>query len=370
MARGEVKNLLARLSSNLAERPSAAAPRPPLAAARAVWAMDHTEPATPRRWPVPLRAEHPRPGQRHATRLAAHGRRVRRAGRLHVGSPVSSIRAAAGTEVRQRLAFYRRGRSQLLERWKVFPLFSPPRTPEYNGSVEAGNGIMKVRATTRPPVRAAQGVGAAMIWRPRNGSPIMSFGLGANTARRGRGLGPAVANRAEERAAFGRLLADHREAVRLATNPLGRNPGPSGPGQSRSCGYPPRSRRARHPYFHPEVNYSTSYGSICCQNFVASTPNVALLPESNIGRNNVYWVFYADTTLMYRPAGVDSIYVSLQLVQWGFWGTAKYYAARRLVPGPAEVRNGNTFDTWWMHPAVATSDLPTSVGDQDYTIWG
>jgi len=30
-----------------------------------------------------------------------------------------------------------------LDRWQVLPLYSPPRTPEYNGSVEAGNGALK-----------------------------------------------------------------------------------------------------------------------------------------------------------------------------------------------------------------------------------
>jgi len=32
-----------------------------------------------------------------------------------------------------------------LDRWKVCHLFSPPYTPEYNGSVEAGNGALKTR---------------------------------------------------------------------------------------------------------------------------------------------------------------------------------------------------------------------------------
>ena len=29
---------------------------------------------------------------------------------------------------------------RFLDRWQVSPLYSPPRTPEYNGSIEAGNG--------------------------------------------------------------------------------------------------------------------------------------------------------------------------------------------------------------------------------------
>ena len=32
---------------------------------------------------------------------------------------------------------------RFLKQWQVWPLFSPPRTPEYNGSIEAGNGALK-----------------------------------------------------------------------------------------------------------------------------------------------------------------------------------------------------------------------------------
>jgi transposase InsO family protein len=34
---------------------------------------------------------------------------------------------------------------QLLETWQVAPLYSPPRTPSYNGAIEAANGAMKKR---------------------------------------------------------------------------------------------------------------------------------------------------------------------------------------------------------------------------------
>ena len=34
---------------------------------------------------------------------------------------------------------------RFLDRWDVRPLFSPPYTPEYNGSIEAGNGVLKSR---------------------------------------------------------------------------------------------------------------------------------------------------------------------------------------------------------------------------------
>jgi transposase InsO family protein len=34
---------------------------------------------------------------------------------------------------------------RFLDGWQVLPLFSPPYTPEYNGSIEAGNGALKTR---------------------------------------------------------------------------------------------------------------------------------------------------------------------------------------------------------------------------------
>ncbi len=34
---------------------------------------------------------------------------------------------------------------QFLDQWKVQPLFSPPYTPEYNRSIEAGNGALETR---------------------------------------------------------------------------------------------------------------------------------------------------------------------------------------------------------------------------------
>ncbi len=45
----------------------------------------------------------------------------------------------------------------VLDRWKVQPLFSLRYTPEYNGSIEAGNGALKTRPALRMkrPARAA-----------------------------------------------------------------------------------------------------------------------------------------------------------------------------------------------------------------------
>ncbi len=45
----------------------------------------------------------------------------------------------------------------LLDRWGVLRLFSPPRTPRYNGSCEAGIGSMKVRTHHQAALRGSPG---------------------------------------------------------------------------------------------------------------------------------------------------------------------------------------------------------------------
>lgn len=44
-----------------------------------------------------------------------------------------------------------------LDRWQVAHLFSPPRTPQYNGSCEAGIGSMKTRTHHQAAVRGCPG---------------------------------------------------------------------------------------------------------------------------------------------------------------------------------------------------------------------
>ena len=46
---------------------------------------------------------------------------------------------------------------ELLARWGVWPLFSPPRTPSYNGSCEAGVGSMKTRTHHQSALRGRPG---------------------------------------------------------------------------------------------------------------------------------------------------------------------------------------------------------------------
>jgi transposase InsO family protein len=111
----------------------------------AVWAMDHTDPPQPieGRWPHIL-----------AVRDLAS--------RMQLGwIPVSSENASQTCHALELLfrkhgpplvlksdngsGFISEHTQQLLKSWGVWPLFSPPRTPAYNGSCEAGNGAMKKR---------------------------------------------------------------------------------------------------------------------------------------------------------------------------------------------------------------------------------
>ena len=106
---------------------------------------------------------------------------------------------------------------KLLNRWNVFPLFSPPLTPQYNGSLEASNGVMKVCADhqaarqgrpghwTCDDLEAAQWF-ANHVFRP--------WGEHGPTRRQVWEQRLPISD--DERSAFGRSLAEHREAVRLA----------------------------------------------------------------------------------------------------------------------------------------------------------
>lgn len=111
----------------------------------AVWAMDHAEPprAIDGRWPYIL-----------AVRDLASGCQV---GWL----PVADETAETTINALQWLflehgpplvlksdngsGFISAEMRRFLSSWQVLPLYSPPRTPEYNGACEAGNGALKIR---------------------------------------------------------------------------------------------------------------------------------------------------------------------------------------------------------------------------------
>jgi len=69
----------------------------------------------------------------------------------------------------------------LLDRWGVWQLFSPPRTPRYNGSCEAGIGSMKTRTHHQAALRGCPGE-----WSCEDAEAAR---LQANQTARPRGLG-------------------------------------------------------------------------------------------------------------------------------------------------------------------------------------
>jgi hypothetical protein len=112
-------------------------------------------------------------------------------------------------------AFIDEGTYRLVERWEVVPLFSPPRTPEYNGSCEAGNGAMKTRSKHQAIIAAE-----SAEWTT---ATIQAAQQIANHIHRPWGhRGPTAADvwrsqrsiTARQRKAFRRAVEEHRTIAR------------------------------------------------------------------------------------------------------------------------------------------------------------
>ena len=111
----------------------------------AVWAMDHTEPtrAIDGRWPYILAVRDLASGCQLAwlpvldesAETTIHALQWLF---LEHGPPVV-LKSDNGS------GFIAEAMRGFLDCWQVRPLFSPPYTPEYNGTIEAGNGALKTR---------------------------------------------------------------------------------------------------------------------------------------------------------------------------------------------------------------------------------
>jgi len=102
--------------------------------------------AAPDRWPLYALAARPRSWQWRAAPGATDDRRVGLGGHRGSKGPVAPPRSTTRDQVRQRRrvrAWETRG---LLRRYGVLALYSPPETPQYNGSCEAGIGSIETRA--------------------------------------------------------------------------------------------------------------------------------------------------------------------------------------------------------------------------------
>jgi transposase InsO family protein len=117
---------------------------------------------------------------------------------------------------------------KLLDHWNVFPLFSPPRTPQYNGACEASHGAMHILTEHqaarqgRPACCTCDDLEAARWFANELHRPS---GHRGPTPREVWDQRPPITE--TERAAFGRSLQQHRETVRFAERytldvPLGR----------------------------------------------------------------------------------------------------------------------------------------------------
>jgi hypothetical protein len=110
----------------------------------------------------------------------------------------------------------------LLDNWCVTPLFSPPYTPRYNGSIEAGIGALKLRTDTHAARHGHSG-----LW---TGDDVAAARLESNAYARPRGPHASTPDeswlarssiRPDQRLSFRHAVEDHRCAVR---NELGLTP--------------------------------------------------------------------------------------------------------------------------------------------------
>ena len=217
MARGEVKNLLARYRRIWRKDHRRLLHVLHWSRPGAVWAMDHTEPNCRvdglYRYILNIRdlASGMQlvwlPMEDQSAALADYTLEAL----FHQYGPPLVLKSDNGSP------FIAEDTLKLLNRWNVFPLFSPPLTPQYNGSLEASNGVMKVCADhqaarqgrpghwTCDDLEAAQWF-ANHVFRP--------WGEHGPTRRQVWEQRLPISD--DERSAFGRSLAEHREAVRLA----------------------------------------------------------------------------------------------------------------------------------------------------------
>jgi len=182
----------------------------------AVWAMDHTGPlpAIDGRWPYIL-----------AVRDLASGCQL-------AWLPVRDETAETTISALQWLflqhgpplvlksdngsGFIADAMRRVLDRWGVRPLFSPPYTPEYNGSVEAGNGALKTRTHEEAARQGRDGHWTADdAEAARRMANEMTYPDGPRGPTRHETFRAAPATMLEDRTAFGRTVEREQNQERL-----------------------------------------------------------------------------------------------------------------------------------------------------------
>jgi len=185
----------------------------------AVWAMDHTGPlpAIDGRWPYLL-----------AIRDLASGCAL-------AWLPVRDVTAETTISALQSLflehgaplvlksdngsGFIAETMRAFLSRWQVRPLYSPPYTPEYNGSVEAGNGVLKTRTQEEAARQGRDGLWTADdVEAARRMTNELTYPHGARCPTRQAYFHSAPRMSLEARAAFGRTAEHEQTQERLKQN--------------------------------------------------------------------------------------------------------------------------------------------------------
>jgi len=108
---------------------------------------------------------------------------------------------------------------RFLDRWEVRPLFSPPRTPEYNGACEAGNGAMQIRTHEEAARQGRPGHWTADdLEAARRMANDLYYPQGPSGPTRQSLFCSAPCISSEARAAFGRTVEREQIEERLKQN--------------------------------------------------------------------------------------------------------------------------------------------------------
>jgi transposase InsO family protein len=182
----------------------------------AVWAMDHSGPlpAIDGRWPYVLAVRDLASGCTLAWLPVLDETAETTIGALqwlflHRGPPLV-LKSDNGS------GFIADAMRRFLDRWEIRPLFSPPYTPEYNGSIEAGNGALKTRTHDEAARQGRDGHWTADdAEAARRMANEMTYPHGPLGPTRQERLRASPRISLEARAAFGRTVEHERSQERL-----------------------------------------------------------------------------------------------------------------------------------------------------------
>ncbi len=142
--------------------------------------------------------------------------------------------------------------------WDVRPLFSPPYTPEYNGSVEAGNGALKTRTQEEAARQGRDGPWTADdVEAARRMASELTYPRGPLGPTRQERLCASPRIALQARAAFGRTVVHEQTQERLQQGyPLDTDLGHAAQAQIDRAAISPALVEHDYLTFTTEVNYS------------------------------------------------------------------------------------------------------------------